>query len=92
MQKVFFGGHSSVGRASGLQPEGRRFEPVWLHVGKYLLVILLGAIPACSNSERAGIGKLESEITTQDDTNQINNRTLSTEDKSLVWVKFWFSF
>src|SRR5919201_3766742 len=25
-------GHSSVGRASGWQPEGRRFEPGWLHV------------------------------------------------------------
>ena len=25
------GGRSSVGRASGLQPEGRRFDPVWLH-------------------------------------------------------------
>ena len=25
-------GHSSVGRASGWQPEGRRFEPGWLHL------------------------------------------------------------
>ena len=24
-------GHSSAGRASGLQPEGRRFDPGWLH-------------------------------------------------------------
>jgi hypothetical protein len=24
-------GHSSAGRASGWQPEGRRFEPGWLH-------------------------------------------------------------
>ena len=24
-------GHSSAGRASGLQPEGRRFDPDWLH-------------------------------------------------------------
>ena len=24
-------GRSSVGRASGLQPEGRRFDPAWLH-------------------------------------------------------------
>jgi hypothetical protein len=27
----FNGGRSSVGRASGLQPEGRRFDPAWLH-------------------------------------------------------------
>ena len=24
-------GHSSAGRASGLQPEGHRFDPGWLH-------------------------------------------------------------
>jgi hypothetical protein len=24
-------GHSSAGRASALQAEGRRFEPAWLH-------------------------------------------------------------
>ena len=24
-------GHSSVGRASGLQPEGRGFDSLWLH-------------------------------------------------------------
>ena len=29
--RVYQWGHSSVGRASGLQPEGRRFDPVWLH-------------------------------------------------------------
>ena len=28
---VFPRGHSSAGRASGWQPEGRRFEPGWLH-------------------------------------------------------------
>ena len=29
--RVYLWGHSSVGRASGLQPEGRRFDPARLH-------------------------------------------------------------
>ena len=31
LKKMGIGGHSSVGRASGLQPEGQRFNPVCLH-------------------------------------------------------------
>ena len=30
-EQLLLRGHSSAGRASGWQPEGRRFEPGWLH-------------------------------------------------------------
>ena len=32
-------GHSSVGRASALQAEGRRFEPDWLHQRFYFIIL-----------------------------------------------------
>ena len=28
---MYLRGHSSAGRASGLHPEGLRFDPAWLH-------------------------------------------------------------
>ena len=31
-------GHSSAGRASDLQSEGRRFDPVWLHFELFIKI------------------------------------------------------
>ena len=39
--RVYQWGLSSVGRASGLKPEGRRLDPVWLHQFYYYNIYLL---------------------------------------------------
>jgi len=60
-----------------------------MRIGIFILPLFL---IGCVSSERSGIGKMESEITSYDNSNSFNERKLSVEDYRIYWMKILFKY